>query len=167
MCSGRGTRAWLRPPANSDHHRHHYSSHRTTETKEFQTHGSKRAPRLCTSKSRGSPNQINNALQIENATNHLIEVINQGIAASMPWAKPCEFSNPDFAPECREAVYNTRRLRKIHKATQEPADWERYSEARNHKKHTVARALRQGHRQRVAEATEDPRGLWKIHKWAR
>jgi hypothetical protein len=113
------------------------------------------------------PNQINNALQIENATDHLIETINQGIAASTPWAKPCEFSNPDFTPECREAVHNTRRLRRTYKATREPADWERYSEARNHKKHTVSKALRQGHRQRVAEATEDPRGLWKIHKWAR
>jgi hypothetical protein len=84
------------------------------------------------------PNQINNSLQIENATDHLIETINQGIAASTPWAKPCEFSNPDFTPECREAVHNTRRLRRTYKATREPADWERYSEARNHKKQTVS-----------------------------
>jgi hypothetical protein len=53
------------------------------------------------------PNQINNALQIENTTDHLIKTINQGIAASTPWAKPCETSNPDLTPECREAVHNT------------------------------------------------------------
>jgi len=105
MCSGGGTRAWLRPPADSDHHRHHYSSHRTTETKEFQTYGSKRAPRLRTSKSRAPPNQINNALQIENATDHLIEVINQGIAASTPWAKTLRIFEPRLHPECREAVH--------------------------------------------------------------
>ena len=42
-----------------------------------------------------------------------------------------------------------------------------YKDARNHKTHLVRKSLRNGHRQRVQEVTEDDRGLWKLSKWAR
>jgi hypothetical protein len=42
-----------------------------------------------------------------------------------------------------------------------------YKDARNHKTRLVRKILRNGHRQRVQEMTEDDRGLWKLSKWAR
>jgi hypothetical protein len=48
------------------------------------------------------------------------------------------------------------------------ANWQRYKVIRNRKRRIVANALRQGHRRRVQQATEDgPRGLWRLAKWAR
>jgi hypothetical protein len=113
------------------------------------------------------PTAFTSAHQIEQATDHLIEIINQGIAISTPWADPSNFSNPDFTPECRETVKEARRLRRAYKLTKNPQDWHRYTEARNRKKRIVARALKAGHRKRVEEVTKDPRGLWKLNKWAR
>jgi hypothetical protein len=106
--------------------------------------------------------------ELEYTTQHLVDVIQQAIAISTPWARPSPFANPDFTPECREAVKETRRLRRIHTTTHDPEDWERYKAARNRKKRTVKKALKSGHRRRVEEVTRDgPKGLWRLAKWAR
>ncbi|KAI9039452.1 uncharacterized protein KD926_009466 [Aspergillus affinis] len=53
---------------------------------------------------------------IELAIEYLIETINQGIAASTPWAKPSKWANPSFNAECREMIKITRKFR--HKYTE-------------------------------------------------
>ncbi|KAI9034942.1 uncharacterized protein KD926_005005 [Aspergillus affinis] len=53
---------------------------------------------------------------IELAIEYFIETINQGIAASTPWAKPSKWANPSFNAECREMVKITRKFR--HKYTE-------------------------------------------------
>jgi hypothetical protein len=109
-----------------------------------------------------------NQEQVNQATDHLMEVIQQAVALAVPWAKPSPFANPDFTPECKEAVKETRRLRRIHTITHTAEDWEHYKTARNFKKHLVQRALKQGHRKRVQEVTAaGPAGLWRLTKWAR
>jgi ribonuclease HI len=109
-----------------------------------------------------------NKEQINQAVDHLIEVIQQGINNSVPWAKPSLFANPDFSPECSEAVKGTRRLRRLYTLTHAAEDWGRYTAARNAKKRLVQKALKQGHRKRVREVTEaGPAGLWRLAKWAR
>ncbi|GES66033.1 hypothetical protein ATETN484_0014000100 [Aspergillus terreus] len=109
--------------------------------------------------------------QIDRATNHLIETLHAAIDETVPWARPSEWSNPDLTPECVEAIKETRQLRRA-LAGARGMPWEdlierAYKDARNHKTHLVRKTLRNGHRQRVQEVTEDDRGLWKLSKWAR
>ncbi|KAI9037099.1 putative RNA-directed DNA polymerase from transposon X-element, partial [Aspergillus affinis] len=114
---------------------------------------------------------------IELAMEYLIETINQGIAASTPWAKPSKWANPSFNAECREMVKITRKFRREYTESviaNGPTDpttglrWERYTKVRNRKGKVLAKALRQGHRSWVRKATESgPRGMWKSAKWAR
>ncbi|KAI9036266.1 uncharacterized protein KD926_002131 [Aspergillus affinis] len=46
-----------------------------------------------------------------NLQKYLIETVNQGIAASTPWAKPSKWANPSFKAECREMIKITRKFR--------------------------------------------------------
>ncbi|KAI9034948.1 uncharacterized protein KD926_004996 [Aspergillus affinis] len=114
---------------------------------------------------------------IELAMEYLIETVNQGIAASTPWAKPSKWANPSFNAECREMVKITRKFRReytesvIANGSVDPTTglrWEHYTKVRNRKGKVLAKALRQGHRSWVRKATESgPRGMWRAAKWAR
>jgi hypothetical protein len=46
--------------------------------------------------------------QIENATALLIDTVQQAITRSTPWARPSEWANPSWTPECTEMVKQTR-----------------------------------------------------------
>ncbi|KAI9036090.1 uncharacterized protein KD926_002467 [Aspergillus affinis] len=114
---------------------------------------------------------------IELAIEYLIETINQGIAASTPWAKPSKWANPSFNVECREMVKITRKFRREYTESvimNGPTDpttglrWERYTKVRNRKGKVLAKALRQGYRSWIRKATESgPQGMWRAAKWAR
>ncbi|RAO74375.1 uncharacterized protein BHQ10_010387 [Talaromyces amestolkiae] len=105
---------------------------------------------------------------IELATKTLIQTVQYAIEQSIPLANPSEWSNPDFTPECNEAIRTCRRLRRQVSNTHNPWIWRAYLRARNQKKRVVSKALRQGHRRRVQEVTErGPMGMWRLAKWAR
>ncbi|EEA25056.1 reverse transcriptase, putative [Talaromyces marneffei ATCC 18224] len=105
---------------------------------------------------------------IEIATVAFTSAIRHAIDKSVPWARPSEWSNPDFTPECKEAVRTCRRLRRQHSETHNPWIWRAYLRARNRKKRLVSKSLKLGHRRRVQQATEQgPIGLWRLAKWAR
>ncbi|RAO68551.1 uncharacterized protein BHQ10_004563 [Talaromyces amestolkiae] len=104
---------------------------------------------------------------IELTTIAFTSTIRHAIDQSVPWAKPSEWSNPDFTPEYKEAVRTCRRLRHLHSNTHNPWIWRAYLRAQNHKKRLVSKSLRLGHRRRVQQATEQgPLGLWRLAKWA-
>jgi hypothetical protein len=104
---------------------------------------------------------------IELATVAFTSAIRHAIQETVPWARPSQWSNPDFTPECKEAVQNCRRLRRLHSNTHNPWIWRAYLRARNKKKRLVSKSLRLGHRRRVQQATEKgPNGLWRLAKWA-
>ena len=105
---------------------------------------------------------------IEQTTDHLVEVLRQGIERSTPWARPSAYSNPDFTPRWREAVKKARQLRRRWKTTGTSEDWEAYAKARNQKGRIVSKDLQQGHRKRVEDVTKSgTTGLWRLAKWAR
>jgi len=110
---------------------------------------------------------IHTTSSIEHHTDYLVEVIQQAIAASTPWAKPSLYSKPSYNAECRSLVKECKRKRRRHRATQHPEDWEAYQEAKNYKRHRIPKILRDDHRKRVATAAENPKGLWAIQKWTR
>ncbi|KAJ6029797.1 hypothetical protein N7499_012205 [Penicillium canescens] len=111
---------------------------------------------------------LNTPRQIDDAVDHLIEIINRAVDESTPWARPSQYANPSFTGECREAVRETRRLFRRYIATHSEEDWEVYKLARNQKGRIVKRALRSGFREFVKEAIgQGPQGLWRMSKWAR
>jgi hypothetical protein len=86
---------------------------------------------------------------IELTTIAFTSAIRHAIEQSIPWAKPSEWSNPNFTPECKEAVRTCRRLRRLHSNTYNQWVWRAYLRARNKKKRLVSKSLRLGHRRRV------------------
>ncbi|EED15963.1 hypothetical protein TSTA_010790 [Talaromyces stipitatus ATCC 10500] len=105
---------------------------------------------------------------IELSTVAFTAAIRKAVDQSVPWARPSAWSNPDFTPECKEAVRTCRQLRRQFSNTHNPWIWRAYLRARNKKKRLVKKSLRLGHRRRVQQATEQgPLGLWKLAKWAR
>ncbi|KAJ5639865.1 uncharacterized protein N7484_007727 [Penicillium longicatenatum] len=106
--------------------------------------------------------------RIELETQTFIRTIQAAIQASTPWAKPSEWANSDFTPECREAVKAVRYLRRRWTHTHDPLDELRYHQARNDKNRLIKSTLTKAHRKRVQKVVEDgPRGMWRLAKWAR
>jgi hypothetical protein len=87
--------------------------------------------------------------QIEEQCQELVAIVQSAIEDSTPWAKPSAWSNSDFDDECKAAVKEVRRLRRIHTRTKGPFDWMRYSVARNMKTCLIKKTLSRAHRHRV------------------
>jgi hypothetical protein len=67
--------------------------------------------------SESGPQAMNTPNQINTATEHLIEIVQQAIAHSTPWARPSKWANPDWTPECSEMIKQTHRYRRIYTET--------------------------------------------------
>jgi hypothetical protein len=106
--------------------------------------------------------------RIEIETQAFIRTIQAAINVSTPWAKPSEWANSDFTPECSEAVKAVRYLRRRWTHTRDPLDELRYHQARNDKNRLIKSTLSKAHRRRVQKVVEDGlRGMWRLAKWAR
>ncbi|KAJ5598905.1 reverse transcriptase [Penicillium lagena] len=107
-------------------------------------------------------------MRIELECQAFIRVIRAAIDASTPWAKPSEWSNPDFTMECRMAVKTVRFLRRKWVNTRDPYYEEQYKKARNQKNRLIKGTLTKAHRRRVQRVIENgPKGMWRLAKWAR
>ncbi|KAJ5151525.1 uncharacterized protein N7482_010777 [Penicillium canariense] len=82
------------------------------------------------------PNTLTRPETIELACSALMRVVDAAVEFSTPWADPSSWSNPGFDEECREAIKEARRLRRVFSRTQDMEDWAIYTMARN-KKHIV------------------------------
>ena len=85
----------------------------------------------------------------------------QAIDKAVPWAKPSQFAESFWTPECTEAVHYARQLRRTRPDSQE------YREAVKHKRKVVRTAKTLSFRTKIHEATEDTKGIWRLAKWAR
>lgn len=105
---------------------------------------------------------------IDNAVNHLFDIVQQAVQESTPWARPSAWARQGWTPECTTAIKTARRRYRRYMRTQEEEDRQEYTLARNTKGRVVSKALRRGFRQWVHNTIErGPRGLWKVSKWAR
>ncbi|QQK42176.1 reverse transcriptase [Penicillium digitatum] len=111
---------------------------------------------------------IDIADDVEAECQAFIQIINDAVDISTPWAIPSQWANPSFTPECQEAVKEVRQLRRRHERTGDPYDKELYKAARNRKTRLIKIALRRYHRRKVQEVIEEgPGGMWRMSKWAR
>lgn len=49
---------------------------------------------------------------IDNAVNHLLDIVQRAAQESTPWARPSTWARQGWTPECTEAVKTSRRLRR-------------------------------------------------------
>ncbi|KAJ5953702.1 hypothetical protein N7454_000598 [Penicillium verhagenii] len=133
--------------------------------------------------------------QIDNIVEHLVEVVQQGVQCSTPWARPSSWAKQGWTTECTTIIKATRqsfrRWKKAKKKLQttdfdfdmdfddminahsplyeECADLhEEYRHNRNKKGKIIKKALQQGYRSWIQDTIkEGPGGLWKVSKWAR
>lgn len=104
---------------------------------------------------------------IKQIISQMVETLNKAIAESVPTSQPCERSLPHFTPECKEACQKTNRLRRRWQQSQDEEDYRLYRQACNHKKWIIGKSLTECHRKKVEQASQDPKGLWKLNKWTK
>ena len=114
------------------------------------------------------PPPLTTPRQIDDAVDHLIDIVRRGVHESTPWARPSPLANPSWTKECGEAVQHSRRMFRQYLATHSEEDWETYRLGRNQKGKVIKAALRRGFRSFIEEAVDQgPQGLWRVAKWAR
>jgi hypothetical protein len=93
--------------------------------------------------------------------------LQQAIEAAVPLSRGCLRSVPGWTDECKEIQMECRRLKRRHQITRNSSDWDEYKRVRNRKKWVYKKALTTQHRDKVEEATKEPKGLWQLAKWAK
>jgi hypothetical protein len=87
------------------------------------------------------------------------------IVSSTPWIRTTEFSKIWWTQECRQAVDDARKVRRIYRKTQTMEAWEEYVRIRNNKGKVIARAKRDDFRQHMHQAGQSRRGSG-VARWA-
>ncbi|KAJ9480578.1 hypothetical protein VN97_g12974 [Penicillium thymicola] len=93
------------------------------------------------------PPQLTKPRQIDDAVDHLIDIVQRGVHESTPWARPSPLANPSWTKECGKAVKHSRRMFRQYLATHSEEDWGTYRLARNQKGKVIKAALRRGFRE--------------------
>ncbi|OQD91493.1 hypothetical protein PENSOL_c052G04813, partial [Penicillium solitum] len=100
------------------------------------------------------PPPLTTPRQIDDAVDHLIDIVRRGVHESTPWARSSPHANPSWTKECGEAVKHSRRMFRQYLATHSEEDWETYRLARNQKGKVIKAALRRGFRNFIEEAVD-------------
>ena len=116
---------------------------------------------------------------IDTATEYLVEVVQQGVQESTPWARPSTWAQRGWNEECIEAIKATRRAyRNWRDSKHEDFLWEtdketrmaiqdayhsEYKTTRNKKGSILGKAIRKGYRSWVKDAVNDG-NLWNMSK---
>jgi hypothetical protein len=110
---------------------------------------------------------LTNREEIDSYVAGLTQAISASIDASTPWLIPSPHSQAYWPQECFEAIYETRRLRRIHTRLHTLEAWNAFTKARNRKGNLIAKAKRAEFRESMRIASESQDGIWRIAKWAK
>lgn len=105
--------------------------------------------------------------EIDTAISELIDNITKAIDAVAPIKPVSPRAVKGFTPECKESQTECRRLRRYAQRRQTPEAWDTYREACHRKCTLFKKSRRDTWREAVKEASESPKALWKLAKWAR
>ncbi|KAJ5901433.1 hypothetical protein N7504_007427 [Penicillium tannophilum] len=118
--------------------------------------------------------ELSTPQRIDNVVEHLVDVVQQGVQQSTPWARPSTWAKPGWTPECTHIIKETRqafrRWKKVRKRPHLDVEelHEEYRSCRNRKGKVIKKALQNGFRSWIQETVKSgPRGLWRVSKWAR
>ncbi|KAA6411453.1 MAG: hypothetical protein FRX48_04733 [Lasallia pustulata] len=105
--------------------------------------------------------------QMEQQIEEITKAIQHAIQETVPLARPSKWSKPGFGLEAKEIIQEVNRARRKWQRRQTIELWKEYSRLRNAKGKKLAKLMRRTHRERVEAAAADPKGLWKLAKWAK
>jgi exonuclease III len=104
---------------------------------------------------------------INTAVGEFTQATSIAIASSTPWIKLCRASKGWWTPECRDAIKETRQLRRYAREAQTQEAWQAYIQAKDRKGKVIAKAKRKEFREHMREACESPTNIWRIARWAK
>lgn len=105
--------------------------------------------------------------EIDTAISELIRDVVRTIDAVAPLKPTSPRAVKGFTPECKEIQAECRRLRRYAQRRQTPEAWDTYRETVNRKCSLFKKSKRDTWREAVKEASESPKTLWRLAKWAR
>lgn len=105
--------------------------------------------------------------EIDRYVDETQQAIQQAADQAAPIARPSPFAEEWWTPQCREAVNETRRCRSSFEAYGTDDNWRRYLKAADRKGKIIKKAKRACFRAAMHKASSDPKGLWKLAKWAK
>lgn len=106
-------------------------------------------------------------IQIDRATNSLLQAIQDTIDQVVPWARPSANAKDFWTQHCSEAVAQAKRLHAEWKSDRTPEAWQRYLKGVDAKGKVIRRSKTAFFRNQVQEAGQKGDGLWKLCKWAK
>ena len=109
----------------------------------------------------GEPERMEQQIQA------ITEALQHTIQETVPLACMSKWSKPGFGPEAKEVIREVNRARRRWQRGRTMELWEVYKKALNAKGKKLAKLMRNAHRERVEAASVDPKGLWKLARWAR
>jgi len=98
---------------------------------------------------------------------YLHKTIQKVIRHEIPVAKPSPRARPEWNADCTEVVRETQRLRRVWQDTRLEEDWVLYRQQANAKARVIRKAKQKDWRQAVAKITADPKGVWRMARWAK
>lgn len=113
------------------------------------------------------PLEICGDLATEQHIEDITRAVQAAIQVAVPMSTPSKWSKPGFSPEAKEVIRDVNRARRRWQREQTTYTWDVYCKARNKKGKKLAKLMRVSHQQRVEAASKDPKGLWKLAKWAK
>lgn len=112
-------------------------------------------------------NKPTSTAEIDAAIIQILQAYNKAAEAGTPKSNPSIYAKYWWTDKCAQARTNTNRLRRSYQQHPSEESWKEYQQARNMKGRIIAKELRRCHREQIETTSADPKGIWKLAKWAR
>ena len=108
-----------------------------------------------------------NKTALDRYVEDVVMAIKKAIEKAVPFTRPSDRVREGWTEECKVALTEAKRLKRLHSQHNSDDSWAAYCAARNYKARTIRKALRNAHRDRIEQASQTPEVLWRLANWAR
>ncbi|KAJ5565518.1 reverse transcriptase, partial [Penicillium frequentans] len=109
---------------------------------------------------------VNTQHDVDVAVLHFLDTLNDASEGTVPIIKLCQRSRPGYTADLEPLRQQVKQARRWARSG-DPADVERFRRMRHELGRESKKVARGAHRERVAQATKDIQGFWRLFKWAR
>jgi len=106
-------------------------------------------------------------MELDALVGEVHQTIQDTVKATVPVARPSPKASPAWSEECTEAVKEARQLFRRWRQSNQIPDFVSYRKAHNMKKRAIRKEKSKLWRKAVEEITANPKGVWRLAKWAR
>ncbi|KAJ5544111.1 reverse transcriptase [Penicillium frequentans] len=112
------------------------------------------------------PENINTQPDVDAAVQYFLDALNDASQGTVPIIKLCQRSKPGYTADLKPLRQQVNQARRWARSG-DPAEVERFRRIRHELGRESKKVARSAHRERVAQATKDIQGFWRLSKWAR